>query len=91
MGDDCVKDFKVMLFARPDLLEGGLPMLNKLSVMIERAKQMWPERETLVNEGKCPVCGRVVTEQEFHGLDESYKMEFEISGLCRPCQDEVFG
>ena len=38
--------------------------------------------------GKCPFCGKEVTESEFK--DELSLREFRISGLCQKCQDEFF-
>lgn len=41
------------------------------------------------HEGKCPFCGKSVNEHDFR--DELSKKEFQISGLCQSCQEEVFG
>ena len=47
------------------------------------------EMLTRKSEGKCPFCGKKVTEDELR--NELSKREFEISGLCQKCQDEVYG
>lgn len=38
--------------------------------------------------GRCPFCGRKVTEEDFR--DELSVKEFRISGLCQYCQDKFF-
>lgn len=43
----------------------------------------------LVENGRCPFCGRVIDLKEFR--DELSVQEFRISGLCQVCQDEFFG
>jgi len=41
-------------------------------------------------DGDCPFCGEPI--DHIHGFrDELSRREFEISGLCQTCQDEVFG
>lgn len=43
-----------------------------------------------IEDGKCPFCGKSIdVETEFR--DPLSKREFEISGLCQKCQDEIFG
>ena len=36
-----------------------------------------------VEQGDCPLCK--------HKVDELSRKEFEISGLCQSCQDDIFG
>lgn len=44
----------------------------------------------LTKQGKCPLCGKKIdTKTEFR--DELSMREYEVSGLCQKCQDEVFG
>ena len=43
----------------------------------------------VVERGDCPLCKRKVNKDEFR--DELSRKEFEISGLCQLCQDEIFG
>ena len=41
-------------------------------------------------EGKCPFCGKEIDiNKEFR--NEISKKEFQISGLCQKCQDEMYG
>lgn len=47
------------------------------------------EMEDIKN-GKCPFCGKVITENDFENRSEIYKREFKISGLCPNCQDSIF-
>lgn len=43
-----------------------------------------------VEEQRCPFCGEPVN--HIHGFrDDRSRREFEVSGLCQYCQDEVFG
>lgn len=42
----------------------------------------------LVEQGQCPFCYRPVEMDKFR--DELSKQEFEISGLCQSCQDDIF-
>lgn len=39
-----------------------------------------------IDEGKCPLCGKKITIFK----DNLSRKEFEISGMCQRCQDEVF-
>ena len=42
----------------------------------------------LLEEGKCPLCGK---EKAQDTIKDSHSMkEFEISGMCQRCQDEMF-
>ena len=47
------------------------------------------EEVMAVERGDCPLCKRKVNKDEFR--DELSRKEFEISGLCQLCQDEIFG
>lgn len=42
-----------------------------------------------VENGFCPLCGDLVNTNDFR--DGLSKKEFEISGICQKCQDDVFG
>jgi len=47
------------------------------------------EEVKAVERGDCPLCKRKVDKDEFR--DELSRKEFEISGLCQSCQDDIFG
>ena len=47
------------------------------------------EEVKAVEQGVCPLCRHKVDKDEFR--DESSCKEFEISGLCQSCQDDIFG
>lgn len=47
------------------------------------------EEVEMVENGRCPFCGRQVDVREFR--DARSLREFEISGLCQRCQDAFFG
>ena len=48
--------------------------------------KIFQEAVKLVGQGKCPICGNVITDFR----DELSLKEYKISGLCQTCQDEVF-
>ena len=48
---------------------------------------IFPEAKKQREQGKCPLCGNDVGEFR----DSLSRREFEISGMCQKCQDEVFG
>jgi len=41
-----------------------------------------------VAEGRCPFCNKVVTTESFR--DKLSKREWEISGICQTCQDDLW-
>ena len=51
-------------------------------------KQIMPGALERIEAGQCPSCGRPIDDLEFR--DALSEKEFEISGLCQSCQDEVF-
>lgn len=42
-----------------------------------------------VEQGRCPFCGKPIDPDEFR--DKESWIEYNISGLCQECQDEMFG
>ncbi len=52
-------------------------------------KQFFPEAVKKYEEGICPCCNKKVCLEDFK--DNLSLKEFEISGLCHKCQDNVFG
>ena len=59
------------------------PDLNK------PAFQIFPKNAELIQENKCPTCGREIKEADFKS--ELEKREYSISGMCHWCQVSVFG
>ena len=47
------------------------------------------ERVKLVERNMCPFCKKEIRQQDFK--DELSRREYDISGLCQKCQDEMFG
>lgn len=47
------------------------------------------EEVKAVERGECPLCKHKVDETEFK--DDVSLREFNISGLCQSCQDDIFG
>ena len=54
----------------------------------EILKQVMPEALERIEAGRCPSCGKPIDDMKFK--DALSEKEFEISGLCQSCQDEVF-
>ena len=64
-------------------------MIERDPVIQNFLEKVFPEETARVKEGKCPFCGKVINpETEFK--DELSKREFEISGMCQACQDDIF-
>ena len=42
-----------------------------------------------IEKGLCPICRKPIKEQQFR--DKKSVHEFEISGMCQNCQDQIFG
>jgi len=56
--------------------------------MSRPADILFPVEAAKRAQGICPFCDRLVTVGEFR--DSIGRREFNISGLCQKCQDEVF-
>lgn len=41
----------------------------------------------LIQNNRCPICGEKVDRST---LDGDYLLEFNISGMCKECQDKIF-
>ena len=52
-------------------------------------RRIFPEEVRRIEAGKCPLCNEFIDPTAFR-TDNDIK-EFNISGLCQSCQDEVFG
>lgn len=52
-------------------------------------KALFPKAIENIDAGKCAFCEKEIKDEEFK--NEESKKEFEISGLCQQCQDEVYG
>lgn len=52
------------------------------------AGMLMPDRAEKIAQGKCATCGKPIKEEDF--ADDLSKREYEISGMCQKCQDEVF-
>ena len=64
-------------------------MIERNPAIQELIDAMFPEGAQRIQEEKCPFCGKSIdVEKEFR--DDISKREFEISGLCQSCQDDVF-
>lgn len=49
-----------------------------------------PEVKELIWNNRCTTCRREITPSLFKGKDPVYRREYNISGMCPSCQDEVF-
>ena len=52
-------------------------------------RKLFPEETKQLEEKRCPFCCKNMISAKFK--DELSKKEFEISGLCQNCQDDMFG
>jgi len=52
-------------------------------------KSAMPRSWALVQEGKCPICQHEIRLNDFR--DQASVREYQISGMCQTCQDEIFG
>lgn len=43
-----------------------------------------------VKAGKCPFCGKPVSDKDFEDKPPIFLREFKISGICYPCQVDFF-
>jgi hypothetical protein len=44
----------------------------------------------LKDQQRCPICAQPVTKHDILIMDKLSRREFQISGMCQACQDEVF-
>ena len=64
-------------------------MIERDPALQEFIDRMFPEEAQRIRERKCPFCGKKI-EPGTEFKDELSKREFEISGMCQKCQDEIF-
>lgn len=41
-------------------------------------------------EGRCPLCDQIIELDVLKEAEQRYMNEYEVTGICKPCQDEVF-
>ena len=63
------------------------PMSDKTPAMREAIEAMFPGTESRIEANLCPVCGGPTSEFR----TALSRREYEISGMCQACQDDVFG
>jgi len=90
MGEDIYRDLRIQLFARPFDFEGGLEEIEEIMQMVDRARNEFVDRINETRTNICPHCKKKMGDDEFSKVDRSYRDEFNISGLCVVCQDEIF-
>ena len=56
----------------------------------EIMKKLFPGEMDSVEKGLCPFCGKPVKIEDFTEGTLEIK-EFELSGMCKKCMDEMFG
>lgn len=62
-------------------------MANKSPEILDAIETLFPGTARKIATGKCPSCEFPVGSFR----DEVSLKEYEISGLCQTCQDEIFG
>ena len=50
-------------------------------------KLLMPRQYNLIKSGRCPICEKKIDHSELKG---NYLTEFNISGMCKECQDKLF-
>ena len=63
--------------------------MKRASIRNKPVGQIFKKEAQLVDEGKCPLCERDIVESDFK--DDLSRREYQISGMCQKCQDNVFG
>ena len=53
----------------------------------EFLKLLMFKQYNLILNGRCPICGQKIDHNE---LKDDYLIEFNISGMCKECQDRLF-
>jgi uncharacterized protein with PIN domain len=62
------------------------PMSDKSEAVKAVIERVFPGTAKAIAEHRCPMCGGPITEF----TDAESIREYEISGLCQKCQDDVF-
>lgn len=65
------------------------PMSDKSEAMINAIDSLLPGTKAKIASNCCPICGKSIVESEFR--DALSVREYEISGMCQKCQDDIFG
>lgn len=63
------------------------PMDSKTPEMKAAIEDMFPGTTEAINSHKCPLCNRPIGEFR----DALSRKEYNISGMCQKCQDDIFG
>lgn len=66
-------------------------MIERDPKLQEFIDTLFPKEAERIQAGECPFCGKSIDDVEKEFRDSLSKREFEISGLCQKCQDEIFG
>jgi hypothetical protein len=62
------------------------PMSDKNPVLVDTFDAMFPGLKEALKAGKCPCCSKPIL-----GFKDALSArEYEISGMCQDCQDDVF-
>ena len=64
------------------------PMSDKSPEMVEAIEKMFPGTKAAIANKQCPLCHLPIID-EFR--DALSTREYQISGICQTCQDDVFG
>ena len=64
-----------------------VPMQDKSPEMINQIEALFLGTKQAIAESKCPLCLKSI--KAFR--DVLSQREYEISGLCQDCQDDIFG
>lgn len=63
-------------------------MEKKSKEVISVLTKVFPKQMNRIDKGLCPICGNEVIMEDFK--NELSIREYNISGMCQVCQDQVF-
>jgi len=63
-------------------------MSERNPILEQMLEKVFPNERENVRQCKCPFCGEPINMDDFK--DETSRKEFEISGICQKCQDEMW-
>lgn len=85
-----LREMKIKLLARPIKEDGYMEQLVELGNIVTLAAKVEAKREARIADNRCPLCGEGIKRDDFDQRDALYLEEFQISGLCPACQDDIF-
>ena len=86
-----IRELRIQLIARPASDDcDALGILMQLKDVVENSIEVQIDREKMRAANLCPLCKCPIFDWDFLGKGQEYRDEFDISGLCPICQDDIF-